>query len=225
MISCLIYKTVLTKPFICCRFSLPAGLVKGLFFPLNPWLLCFWLLLRWWWNNNTPQVMFETTVSALTTPDCVSVCYSTYCIHGVCAYAYLSTIRSSVRLRRQSVRPFSPSSTSCWQEGQGNNMGGGAVSFRLRPGYVPHTGRRMQVKRRGNERERDMDGDIEEKKVSVCPMEDWHGVMEAVNEGIKRDCWKKVKSRTLGCPSHTHINKYKQRYTVDIDSKSLHIYI
>lgn len=58
---------------------------------------------------------------------------------------YRSTIRSSVRLRMQSVRPFSPSSTSCWQEGHGNKMGGGAASLRFRPGYVPHTGDRTQV--------------------------------------------------------------------------------
>lgn len=57
----------------------------------------------------------------------------------------LSTIRSRVRLRRQSVRPFSPSSTSCRHEGHGKSMGAGAASFRLRPGYVPHTDERTQV--------------------------------------------------------------------------------
>lgn len=47
-------------------------------------------------------------------------------------------MRSRVRLRGQSVRPFSASSTSPWQEGHGNSMGGGAVSLRRRPGYVLH---------------------------------------------------------------------------------------
>lgn len=75
----------------------------------------------------------------------ISMCYNNYLYAAF--YAHLSTMRSRVRLRRQSIRPFSPSSTFCSQVGHGNSMGGG-TSFRLRPGYVPHTGRRTGAEER-----------------------------------------------------------------------------
>lgn len=58
MICCLIYKVVLTGPFICWLTSLPA--VSGFFF-LKQWLLCFWFLLISSWRlshkikQNTPH--------------------------------------------------------------------------------------------------------------------------------------------------------------------------
>lgn len=60
---------------------------------------------------------------------------------------HLSTIRSRVRLRRQSVSPFSPSSTSRPQGTHGNVITRGGQSMRRRPGYVPCPG------------DRDMDGE------------------------------------------------------------------
>lgn len=58
------------------------------------------------------------------------------------SFFYLSTIRSNVRLRRQSVRPFSPSSTSRPQGTQGNIITRVGASLRRRPGYVPYPGDR-----------------------------------------------------------------------------------
>lgn len=55
---------------------------------------------------------------------------------------HLSTIRSRERLRRQSVRPFSASSTSRPQGTQGNIITRGGPSLRRRPGYVPCPGDR-----------------------------------------------------------------------------------
>lgn len=78
---------------------------------------------------------------------------------NVCGY--LSTIRSNVRLRRQSVRPFSPSSTSRPHGTHGNIIIRGGPSLRRRPGYVPCPG------------DRDMEGDggwgppVKEKKTDI----------------------------------------------------------
>lgn len=52
----------------------------------------------------------------------------------------LSTMRSKVRFRKQSVRPFSPSSTSRPQGTQGNIMDGDGPSLRRRPGYPGERG-------------------------------------------------------------------------------------
>lgn len=54
--------------------------------------------------------------------------------------SYLSTMRSKVRLRKQSVRPFSPSSTSRPQGTQGNIITRGGPSLRRLAGYVPYPG-------------------------------------------------------------------------------------
>lgn len=64
------------------------------------------------------------------------------CFRCVCIWLYLSTIRSKVRLRRQSVRPFSASSTSLPHGTQGNIITRGGPSLRRRPGYDPCPGDR-----------------------------------------------------------------------------------
>lgn len=104
--------------------ALCVQLLKEHFPSLNPWL--FRLSLNWQTVNPKQNKVRR-----------VSLCLVS---------ADLSTIRSRVRLRRQSVRPFSPSATSCRHEGHGKSMGGGAASFRLRPGYVPHADERTQKK-------------------------------------------------------------------------------
>lgn len=64
------------------------------------------------------------------------------CFRCVCLGLYLSTIRSKVRLRKQSVRPFSASSTSRPHGTQGNIITRGGPSLRRRPGYDPCPGDR-----------------------------------------------------------------------------------
>lgn len=145
MICCLIYKVILTRALVCCLFSLPAGVVKRIWSETTITLFLFsdtkLLMIIGRNKNKKSDVQGGGICSDYTWLRLEYI----HCIYSFKANAHLSTIRSRVRLRRQSVRPFSPSSTSCWQEGHGNNMGGGAASFRLRPGYVPHTGRRTQM--------------------------------------------------------------------------------
>ena len=166
MISCLIRTAVLTKPFICCLSSLPAGLVKGILFYNHNYFMS---------DATSSLSCLGAAVLALTTP--------VHCVCGVGACAYLSTIRSSVRLRRQSVRPFSPSSTSSWQEGHGNNMGGRAASFRLRPGYVPHTGTRTQVCTGEEKQGRDTWIKIQRRKTWVFA--DWNMFMGSWKHSVR----------------------------------------
>ncbi|TNN42662.1 hypothetical protein EYF80_047159 [Liparis tanakae] len=61
-----------------------------------------------------------------------------------------------VRLRRQSVRPFSPSSTSRPQGIQGYIMTMGGPSLRRRPAYVPYPG------------DRGMDGEVGTRSIGRC---------------------------------------------------------
>lgn len=64
-------------------------------------------------------------------------------------------------------------------------MGGWATSFRLRPGYVPHTGTRTQVcMGEVKQGERRMDRDTEEEDMSVCRMEYVYGVVETLYETV-----------------------------------------
>ena len=136
-------------------------------------------------------------------PDCTCdpVCYSTH-TH---THTHLSTMRSRVRLRRHSVRPLSPSSTSCWQEGHGNNMGGGAASFRLRPGYVPHTGRRTQVSPRRRRKKRRVE--MERRKRCVCWMEDLVWEERQIIQETRRKCEKQSCCLSLVSMQTTGINK------------------
>lgn len=91
------------------------------------------------WPQSSHPLKDNVTVLFLVHVFLVQECVS---IHACVCGTYLSTIRSKVRLRRQSVRPFSPSSTSRPQGTQGNIITRGGPSLRRRPAYVPNPGDR-----------------------------------------------------------------------------------